>query len=208
MLSNHLILCCPLLLLPSIFPSFRVFFQRVSLPIRWPKYWSFNISPSSEYSGLISSRIDWFDLLTIQGILKSLLQHRNSKASTFWLSAFFSLNISPLAPSPLPSDLPYMITKASKLIFLLLLFFFFFWPLGCGILILWPEIEPVLPSVEVWSHNHQSAREVPCCFHSCSPPIHAPKLPVIFHNWKWKAFYWISLSIWEQNKIPSSFPCH
>ena len=131
MLSNHLILCCPLLL-PSVFPSISLF-QRVGLPIRWPKYWSFNISPSSEYSGLISSRIDWFDLLTVRGILKSLLQHRNSKASTFWLSAFFSLNISHLIPSPLLSNVPYMITKASKLIFLLLLFisfsffsFFFF----------------------------------------------------------------------------------
>ena len=123
MLSNHLILCCPLLLL-SIFPNISLF-QRVGLPIRWPKYWSFNISPSSEYSGLISSRIDWFDLLTVQGILKSLLQHHNAKASTFWLSAFFSLNISHLVPSPLPSNVPYMITKASKLIFLLLLFISF-----------------------------------------------------------------------------------
>ena len=97
--SNHLILCCPLLL-PSIFPNISLF-QRVGLPIRWPKYWSFNISPSSEYSGLISSRIDWFDLLTVQGILKSLLQHHNAKASTFWLSAFFSLNISHGDPTEL-----------------------------------------------------------------------------------------------------------
>ena len=80
--SNHLILCCPLLL-PSIFPSIRVFFNESALCIRWPKYWSFSfsISPSNEYSGLISFRIDWLDLLAVQGTLKSLLQHRSSKAS-------------------------------------------------------------------------------------------------------------------------------
>ena len=81
--SNYLILCCPLLLLPSIFPSTRVFSNESVLCIRWPKYWSlsFIISPSNEYSGLISFRIDWFDLLGIQGTLKSLLQHHSSKAS-------------------------------------------------------------------------------------------------------------------------------
>ena len=83
---NHLILYCPLLLLPSIFPSFRVFSNESVLRIRWPKYWSFSfsISPSNEYSGLISFRIDWFDLLTVQGALKSLLQHHSSKASILW----------------------------------------------------------------------------------------------------------------------------
>ena len=84
--SNHLILCHPLLLLPSIFPSIRVF-SNESVLIRWPKYWSFSISPSSEYSGLISFRIDWFDL-AVQGTLKSLLQHHSSKASIIWCSAF------------------------------------------------------------------------------------------------------------------------
>ena len=81
--SNHLILCLPLLLLPSIFPSIRVFSNESALHIRWPKYWSFsfNMSPSNEYSGLISFRIDWLDLLAVQGILKSLLQHHSSKAS-------------------------------------------------------------------------------------------------------------------------------
>ena len=81
--SNHLILCRPLLLLPSIFPSIRVFSNESALCIRWPKYWSssFNISPSSEYSGLIFFRIDWLDLLAVQGTLKSLLQHRSSKAT-------------------------------------------------------------------------------------------------------------------------------
>ena len=83
--SNHLILCRPLLLPPSVFPSIRVFPNVSVLHIRWPKYWSFNfsISPSSEYSGLISFRIDWFDLLAVQGTLKSLLQHLSSKASIF-----------------------------------------------------------------------------------------------------------------------------
>ena len=93
--SNHLIPCCPLLLLPSIFPSIRVFSTELVLRIRWPKYWSFSfiISPSNEYSGLISFRIDWFDL-AIQGILKSLLQHHSSKALMLWHSAFFIVKLS------------------------------------------------------------------------------------------------------------------
>ena len=91
MLSNHLILCCPLLLLPSIFPSIRVFSNESAFCIRWPKYWSFsfNISPSNEYPGVISSRLDWLDLLAVQGTLKSLLQHHSSKASILRRSAFF-----------------------------------------------------------------------------------------------------------------------
>ena len=89
--SNHLILCHPLLLLPSIFPSIRVFSSELALCIRWPKYWSFSLSinPSNEYSGLIYFRIDWFDLLAVQGTLKSLLQHHNEKASILGRSAFF-----------------------------------------------------------------------------------------------------------------------
>ena len=89
--SNHLILCRPLLLLPSIFPSIRVFSSDSLLCIRWPKYWSFSfsISPFYEYSGLISFRIDWFDLLAVQGTLKSLFQHHSSKASILWCSPFF-----------------------------------------------------------------------------------------------------------------------
>ena len=88
--SNHLILWRPLLLLPSIFPSIRVF-STESVHIRWPKYWSFSfsISPSNEYSGLISFRLDWFDLLAVHGTRKSLLQHHSSKASILWCSAFF-----------------------------------------------------------------------------------------------------------------------
>ena len=101
-LCKHFILCCPLLLLPSVFLSIRVFSNESALCLRWPKYWnfSFSISPSNEYSGLISFRIDWLDLLAVQGTLKSLLQHHNSKASILRLSAFFMVQLSH----------PYMIT--------------------------------------------------------------------------------------------------
>ena len=101
--SNHLFLCRPLLLLPSIFPRIRVFSNESALHIRWPKYWSFsfNISPSNEHSGLISFRIDWLDLLAVQGTLKSLLQHHSSKASILWHSAFFIVQLSH----------PYMTTR-------------------------------------------------------------------------------------------------
>ena len=101
--SNHLILCRPLLLQPSIFPSIRVFSNESALCIRWPKYWSFNfnISPSNEHPGLISFRMDWLDLLAVQGTLKSLLQHHSSKASLLWRSAFFTVQLSH----------PYMTTR-------------------------------------------------------------------------------------------------
>ena len=94
--SNHLILCHPLLLLPSIFPSIRVFSSESALCMRWPKYWSFSfsISPSSEHPGLIFFRIDWLDLLSVQGTHKSLLQHHTSKASILWCSAFFIVQLS------------------------------------------------------------------------------------------------------------------
>ena len=100
--SNHFILCCPLLLLPSIFPSIRVFYKESVLRMRWPMYWSFsfNISPSNEYSGWISFRMDLLDLLEVQGTLKSLLQHHSSKASILWHSTFFIVQLSH----------PYMIT--------------------------------------------------------------------------------------------------
>ena len=97
--SNHLILCCPLLLLPSVFfPSTRVFPSESALHLRWSEYWSFSfsLSPSNEYSGLIFFRIDWFDLLVVQGILKSLFHHHNSKASVLWRSAFFMVQRSHL----------------------------------------------------------------------------------------------------------------
>ena len=101
--SNHLFLCCPLLLLPSIFPSIRDFSSELDLHISWPDYqsFSFSFSPSNEYSGLISFRIDWFDLLAFQGTLKSLLQHHSSKASILWHSAFFMVQLS----------YPYMTTR-------------------------------------------------------------------------------------------------
>ena len=100
--SNHLILCRPLLLMPSIFPSIRIFSNESALHIRWPKYWnfSFNISPSNEHPGLISFRMDWLDLLVVQGTLNSLLQHHSSKASILRRSAFFTVQ---------PSH-PYMTT--------------------------------------------------------------------------------------------------
>ena len=93
--SNHFILCCPLLLLPSVFPSIRVFSNESVLRIRWQKYWSYSvsISPSNIYSGLISFRMDWLDLLSVQGTLKSLLQHHNSKASILQCSAFFIIQL-------------------------------------------------------------------------------------------------------------------
>ena len=94
--SNHLILCCPLLLLPSVFPSIGVLSNESALRIRWPKYWSFsfNISPSNEYSGLISFRMDWLDLLAVQGTLKNLLQYHSSKASILQCSAFLIVQLS------------------------------------------------------------------------------------------------------------------
>ena len=94
--SNHLFLCCLLLLRPSTFPSIKVFSNEPVLHIRWPKYWSFSfsISPSSEYSGLISFTMDWLDLLAVQGTLKSLLQHHSPKASVLWYSAFFMVQFS------------------------------------------------------------------------------------------------------------------
>ena len=103
--SNHLILCHPLLLLPSVFPSIRVFSNESVFHIRWPKYWSFSfsISPSNECSGLISFRIDWLAILAVQGTLKSLLQYHSSKASILWCSAFFMVQLSH----------PYMMTGKS-----------------------------------------------------------------------------------------------
>ena len=131
--SNPLIMCHPPLLLPSIFPSIRVFSNESVLHIRWPKYWSFNISisPSNEYSGLISFRIDWFDLLAVQETLKSLLQHHSSKASVLWCWAFFMVQLSH----------PYMTigktialtiqSFVGKVMSLLLLVLFYFCLLNC-----------------------------------------------------------------------------
>ena len=114
--SNHLILCPPLLLPPSIFPSIRVFSNELILCIRWPKYWSFsfNISPFKEYLGLISFRMNWLDLLAVHGTLNSLLQHHSSKASILWLSAFFIVQLSH----------PYMTTGKT----IALIRWTFYWP--------------------------------------------------------------------------------
>ena len=142
--SNHLVLCCPLLLLPSIFPSIRVFPNKSALHIRWPKYWSFSISLSNVYSGLISFRMDWLDLLTVQGTLKSLLQHHSSTASILQHSAFFLVQLRH----------PYMTTgktialtrwtfavgKVKSLLFnMLSRFVTAFLPRSKCLLILWPQ---------------------------------------------------------------------
>ena len=103
MLSNHLILCCPLLLLPSTFPASGSFSKESALHMRWPKYWNFGICPSNEYSGLISFRIDWFDFLVVHGTLKSLLQHHSSRASTLQCSAFFRASLIVQLVKNLPS---------------------------------------------------------------------------------------------------------
>ena len=110
--SNHLILCRPLLLLPSLFPRIRVFSNESALHIRCPKYWnfSFSISPLSEYAGLISFRIDWLDLLAVQGTLKSLLQHHNSKASILWHSVFCMVHLSHLYVTTGKPQLNYVST--------------------------------------------------------------------------------------------------
>ena len=120
--SNHLILCCPLLLPPSIFPSIKVFSNELVLHIRWPEYWSFSfsISPSSEHSGLISFRMDWLDLLAVQGTLKSLLQHHSSKASILWLSVFF---ISPTLTSYMTTGKTIALTRWSFVVKIMSLFF-------------------------------------------------------------------------------------
>ena len=119
--SNHHILCCLLLLLLSIIPSIpRVFSTELALPIRWPKCWSFSISPSNEYSGLISFRIDWSDLLAVQGILKHLLQHHSSKASVLQHSAFFMVQLSHLYPTTGKTITLTLRTFVSKVVSLLL----------------------------------------------------------------------------------------
>ena len=135
-LSNHLLLCCPFLLLPSIFSSIRVFSNESALHIRWPNYWSFSFSssPSTEYSGLISFRIDCFDLLAVQGTLKNLLQHHRLKASILWYSAFFKVQLSHPYMTTEKNIVLAILTFVSKVMSLprffmafLPSFFFFFW---------------------------------------------------------------------------------
>ena len=141
--SNHLILCHPLLLLPSIFPSIRVFSKESVLHIRWPKYWSFSfsISPSNEYSALISFRMDWLDLLAVQGTLKSLLQHHSSKASILLCYVFYIAQLShPYMTSRKTTALTRQ-TSVSKVMFLLFnmlsIFIIAFLPRSKGLLISW-----------------------------------------------------------------------
>ena len=141
-LSNHLIVCHPLLLL-SVFPSIKVFSSESAIPIRWPKYWSFSfsISPSNEHLGLISSRIDYFDLLAVRGTLESLLQHRNPKASILWHSAFFMVQLSQLymtTGKTTALTIQTFVGKAMSLLFnVLSRFAITFLPRGKHLLILW-----------------------------------------------------------------------
>ena len=152
MRSNHLILCSPLLLLPSIFPSIRVFFKDSALHIRWPKYWSFSfiISPSNGYSGFTSLEIDGFDLLAVQGTLKSLFQHHGSKASFLWCSGFFMIQLSHLYMTTGKTIALTIWIFDSRLMSLLFntlsRFVIAFLPRGKHLLILWlqslPTMEP------------------------------------------------------------------
>ena len=164
--SCHLIFCCPLLLPPSIFPNIRIFSNESVLRIRWPKYWSFSfsISPSNEYSGLVSFRIDWLDLLAIQGTLKGLLQHYSSKASILWHSAFFIVQLSH----------PYMTTgktralikqtfagKIMSLLFnMLSRLFIAFLPRSKSLLISWLQ-SPSAVILEPWKINSLTVSIVP-----------------------------------------------
>ena len=161
MSSNHLILCYPLLLLPSIFPSIRVFSNESVLRIRWPKCWSFNfsISPSNEYSGLISFKMDWLDLLAVQGTLKSLLQHHSSEASILRHSAFFIVQLSH----------PYMTTGKTvaltrwtfvgKVMSLLLNM------LSSFVIAFLPRSKHLLLSVTICSYSGAQKNKVCHCFH-------------------------------------------
>ena len=136
--SNHLIFCHPLLFLPSIFPSIRVFSNESALRIRWPKYWSFsfNVSPSNEHPGLISFRMDWLDVLAVQGTLKSLLQHHNSKASTLYHSAFCLVWLShPYMTAGKTTALCTFVSKVMSLLFNTL--FITFLPKSKPLLISW-----------------------------------------------------------------------
>ena len=151
--SNHLILSCPLLLLPSIFPNIRVFPSESALHIRWPVYWHFSISPSSEYSELISFKVDWFDLLVVQGALKSLLQHHSSKAWILWHSAFFMVQLSYLyrtSGKTIALTIWIFVGKAMPLLFnTLSRYVIAFLPRSSCLLILWLQS----PSTLRWIHS-------------------------------------------------------
>ena len=145
---NHLILCSPLLLLPLTFPNVRVFSNESTLLFRWPKYWSFSLSLSNEYSGLISFRIDWFDLLAVQEILKSLLQHHCSKASTLQHSAFFMAQLSHLymtTGKTIALTIQTFVGKVMSLLFIMLSrFVIAFLPGSKCLVISWPQSVAVI----------------------------------------------------------------
>ena len=168
--SNHLILCCPLLLPPSIFPSIRVFSSALALRIRWPKYWSFSfsISPSNEYSGLISFRIDWFDLLAVQGTLRSLLQHHSSKASIPQCSAFLIVQFSHpymTRGKSIALTIRIFVGKGMSLLFnTLSRFVIAFLPRGKSLLILWLQS----PSTVILEPKKLSMSPFPLFPHLCA----------------------------------------
>ena len=171
--SNHLILCCPLLLLPSVFPSNRIFSHKSLLCIRWPKYWrfSFSISPSNEYAGLMSFRISCFDLLAVQGTLRNLLQLHSSETSILWHSAFFMVRLSH----------PYIITEknialtrrtfVSKVFSLLFIMLFRFLPRSKRLLISWLQSPCAVITKElfcvtfhIWEFLNSCGWTINCCF--------------------------------------------
>ena len=160
---NHLILCRPLLLLPSIFPSIRVFSNELALRIRWPKYWSFsfNISPSNEHPGLTSFRMGWLDLLAVQGTLKSLLQYYSSKASILWCSAFFIVQLShpymTIGKTITLTRWTFVGKVMSLLLNMLSRLVITFLPRSKRLLISWLQS----PSVVFWSHQNKASH----CFH-------------------------------------------
>ena len=163
--SNHLILCCPFLFLPSIFPSTRVFSSESALHIRWPKYWSFSfsINPSSECLGLISFKIDWFDLLAVPRTLKSLLQHHNSKASVVWCSVFFMVQLSHLYMNWRGHSFDYtdFVGKVMSLLFnMLSMFAIAFFPRT--------SVFNFMASVTVCSDFGAQENEICHCFHFSS----------------------------------------
>ena len=166
--SSHLILCWTLLLSPSIFPSIRIFSNESVLCIRWLKYWSFsfNISPSNEYSGLISFRMDWLDLLAVQGTLKSLLQHHSSKASILWRSAFFIVQLSNLYMTTGKTIALTRWTFVGKVISLL------FYMLSRLVITFLPRSKcyffNFMAAVTIWSNFGAPKNEVCQCFHCFS----------------------------------------
>ena len=166
--SNHLILYRPLLLLPSIFPSIRVFSNESALHIRWPKYWSFSciISPSNKYSGLVSFRMDWLDLLAVQGTLKSLLQHHSSKASILQCSAFFIVQLSRpymTTGKTIALTRPTFVDKVTSLLFNMLSRFVIAFLPRSNVLISWLKEQ-----VTICSDFGAQKNKVSHCFH-CFP---------------------------------------